>query len=107
VYSTENDKLHAFVYDEGDGGKKGGGNVASLILKLLRLPEIDLMEKEEAGGELNFILDNCSGQNKNRMVLRLANLLVESGVLKKVNFLFLVGGHTKNPCDRMFNILKL
>ena len=106
VDPTDNDKLHAFVYDEGDG-KKGGNNVASLLLKLLQLPEIDLLEKEEAGGELNFILDNCSGQNKNRMVLRLANLLVESGHFKKVNFLFLVRGHTKNPCDRMFNILKL
>jgi hypothetical protein len=41
------------------------------------------------------------------MVLRLANLLVQSGVFKKVNFLFLVWGHTKNPCDRVFNILKL
>jgi hypothetical protein len=106
VDPTDNDKLHAFVYDEGDG-KKGGNNVASLILKLLGLQEINLMEREEAGGELNFILDNCSGQNKNRMVLRLANFLVESGVFKKVNFLFLVRGHTKNPCDRMFNILKL
>jgi hypothetical protein len=28
-------------------------------------------------------------------------------VFKSVNFLFLVRGHTKNPCDRMFNILKL
>ena len=106
VDPTDNDKLYAFVYDEGDG-KKGGNNVASLILKLLRLPEANLMEKEEAEGELNFILDNCSGQNKNRMVLRLANFLVESGAFKKVNFLFLVRGHTKNPCGRMFNILKL
>jgi hypothetical protein len=106
VDPTYNDKLHGFVYDEGDG-KKGGDNVASLILKLLRLPEINLMEKEEAGGELNFILDNCSGQNKNCMVLQLANLLVESGVFKRVNFLFLVRGHTKNPCNRMFNIFKL
>jgi hypothetical protein len=68
VDSTDNDKLHAFVYDKGDR-KKGGNNVASLILKLLQLPEIDLLTKAEAGGELNFILDNCSGQKKNRMVL--------------------------------------
>jgi hypothetical protein len=106
VDPTDNDKLHAFVHDEGDG-KKGGNDVASLILKLLRLPEINLMEQEEAGAELNFILDNCSGQNKNRMVLRFANLLVETGIFKRVNFLFLVRGHKKNPCDRIFNILKL
>jgi hypothetical protein len=68
VDPTDNDKLHAFVYDVGDG-KKEGNNVASLVLKLLRLPEINLTEKEDAGRELNFILDNCSGQNKNCMVL--------------------------------------
>jgi hypothetical protein len=106
VGPTDNDRLHAFVYDEGEG-KKGGNNVLLLILKSLALPEIDLLQNEEAGGKLNFILDNCGGQNKNRMVLRLAIWLVKTGVFKKVNFIFLVRGHTKNPCDRMFNILKL
>jgi hypothetical protein len=91
VYPTDNDKIYAF-FDDGGDGKRGGGNVASLVLKLLPLPEINLMEKEEAGGELNFILDNCSEQNKNLMFLQLANLLVESGVFKKVKFLFLVQG---------------
>jgi hypothetical protein len=46
-------------------------------------------------------------QFKNSMVLRLASLVVESGIFKKVNFLFLVRGCAKNPCDRMFNVLKL
>jgi hypothetical protein len=35
------------------------------------------------------------------------DLFVELGFFKRVHFLFLVRGHTKNPCDRMFNILKL
>jgi hypothetical protein len=95
---ADNDKLHAFVHNKGDG-KKGGNNVTSSTLKSLRIPEVSLMEQEEAGKELNFVLDNCSGKNKNRMVLvQLANLLVKIGVFKKVNFLFLVQGHAKNPC---------
>jgi len=52
-------------------------------------------------------MDNCSRQNKNRMVLRLAPLLVEMGLYRRVNFIFLVIGHTKNCADRLFNLLKL
>jgi len=40
------------------------------------------------------------------MVLRLALYLVEAGYFEIANLIFLVRGHTKNPCDRMFNTLK-
>jgi hypothetical protein len=41
------------------------------------------------------------------MVLRLALLFVELGYYKRVNCVFLVAGHTKNSCDRLFNVLKI
>jgi hypothetical protein len=56
--------------------------------------------------ELNIIMDNCAGQNKNRMVLRLAPLLVELEEYGTCNMIFLVAGHTKNAADRLFNLLK-
>jgi hypothetical protein len=43
---------------------------------------------------------------QNKMVLRLAVFLVENGYYENVEFVFLIVGHTKNPCDRMFNMLK-
>jgi hypothetical protein len=43
---------------------------------------------------------------KNRMVLRLLPLLVGLRVAKTVRAAFLVRGHTKNDCDRLFNLLK-
>jgi hypothetical protein len=49
--------------------------------------------------ELNLFFDNCGGQNKNRMVLRLLPLLVGLRVAKTVRAAFLVRGHTKNDCD--------
>jgi hypothetical protein len=61
------------------------------------------------GGKLSahvIIMDNCTGQNKNRMVLRLANYLVEADFFETVNFIFYIVGHTKNACDRWFNTLK-
>ncbi len=66
--------------------QKGSNNVASLILKSLN--DAKVFRKNEKGGELNIIFDNCSGQNKNNSVLRLIPYLVEVGYFKAVNFVF-------------------
>ena len=51
-------------------------------------------------------MDNCAGQNKNRMVIRMAAYILELKYFRKINLIFLVKGHTKNMCDRMFNSMK-
>ena len=79
-------------------------NVASLIIKTLR--KLNIFHKDSVGGELNIIFDNCSGQNKNNTVLRLAAWLTAMSYFKEVNFIFLVVGHTKNAADRLFACLK-
>ena len=98
------DHMHAHVYHEGIG-RKGANNVASLIVKTLMLK--GLLRENDCGGELNIVFDNCSGQNKNNTVLRLLVWLTEMGYFKKVNFVFLIVGHTKNAADRIFDLLKL
>ena len=96
-------KLSAHVYHEGVG-KKGGNNVASMLVKEFK--RLSIMQENKTGKELTIIMDNCAGQNKNRMVLRLANYLVEANYFEKVSFVFYIVGHTKNACDRWFNTLK-
>ena len=96
-------KLSAHVYHEGIG-KKGGNNVASLLVNELK--RLNIMLDNATGKELTIIMDNCAGQNKNRMVLRLATYLVEAEYFAKVSFIFYIVGHTKNACDRWFNTLK-
>ena len=96
--------MYCHVYNEGVG-KKGANNVASLIVKTLR--QLNLLQEDLAGGELNIVFDNCSGQNKNNTVLKLAAWLKQMGYFKKVNFVFLVVGHTKNAADSSFNSLKV
>jgi len=91
------------VYHEGVG-KKDGTNVVSLIVKTLR--EMKLLQDNEIGGEVNIIFDNCSGQNKNNTVLKLAMWLKEMHYFKRVSSVFLIVGHTKNAWDRLFNSLK-
>ena len=95
--------MYAHIYNEGEG-KKGANNVASLIVKTLR--QLNLLQEDSAGGELNIVFDNCSGQNKNNTVLRLAVWLQQVEYFKKVNFIFLIVGHTKNAADSLFNSLK-
>ena len=108
VLENTADHLYFHCYKEGDGAK-GGINVASMIMKTLQL--IGVMKKDTfgravKGKELNIVMDNCSGQNKNNYVLLLAPYLVELGFFETVNMVFLVVGHTKNVCDRRFNDLK-
>jgi len=95
--------MYCHVYHEGVG-KKGRTNVASLIVKTLR--EMKLLRDIEVGGELKIIFDNRSGQNKNNTVLKLAMWLKEMRYFKRVSFVFLIVGHAKNACDRLFNSLK-
>ena len=83
--------------------KKGGNSVASMLWKTLRLKgHLD----GRCANEINFVFDNCTGQNKNRMVTRLLFFMVKLKVTRVARAIFLVKGHTKNDCDRMFNLMK-
>ena len=53
------------------------------------------------------MFDDCGGQNKNRMALRFLFLLVKLKITKIARAIFLVKGHTKNNCDRLFNPTKM
>jgi hypothetical protein len=58
--------LHCLVYDEGEG-KKGGNNVASMIMFYLehqKMLEIGDEGKPKTRDSLKIVMDNCSGQNK-------------------------------------------
>ncbi len=79
--------------------------MASLLMQALR--DLGWLIADRCGGRLSIIMDNCGGQNKNKMVLHLALYLVEQGYFKNVEFIFYIRGHTKNVCDRLFNLLKI
>jgi hypothetical protein len=59
--------LTAYIYHEGEG-KKGGNNVASLIHQYLD-EQGWINQRKLARKELNIVMDNCGGQNKNKFVL--------------------------------------
>jgi hypothetical protein len=106
--ATAPNHLAAYVYSEADGSK-GGNNVSSFMWTELQrrgLINPDWSVNGQPVKEINFVFDNCGGQNKNRMVLRMLLFLVNKGICQTARAIFLVRGHTKNACDRMFNLLK-
>jgi hypothetical protein len=60
----------------------------------------------DPANEINLVFDNCAGQNKNRMVYRMLFFMVKLKVCHVARAIFLIKGHTKNDCDRMFNLMK-
>ena len=56
--------------------------------------------------EINFVFDDCTGQNKNRMITRLLFFMVKLSITNAARASFLVKEHTKNDCNRMFNFMK-
>jgi hypothetical protein len=72
--------------------------VASLLIKALE--DLGWLIRDRCGGRLSIVMDDCGGQNKNKMVLRLAVYLVEMNYFKQVEFFF-ARGHTKNVCDQL------
>ena len=59
----------------------------------------------------HFANKNCVdvsfiGQNKNNIVMQYLQWRVESGLHEKVEFYFLIAGHTKFACDAMLGLMK-
>jgi hypothetical protein len=61
VSHPDGEHLYCHLYKEGDG-KKGGENVASLLMKSLR--HLNVLQEGCRGKELNVVFDNCPCQNK-------------------------------------------
>ena len=59
--------LTAYFYMEGDA-KKGHNNVASMLIDYLHRK--GLTDSNNTVKTINFVFNNCTGQNKNKMVLQ-------------------------------------
>jgi hypothetical protein len=89
IYNSGEAKEHLHVHVQHEGiGKKGSNNVSLFIKKTLS--DLNLLLNDSVGGELNIIFDNCSGQNKNNTVLKLAVWIAELGYFKSINFILSV-----------------
>ena len=101
IVDNSTDHLTAYVWKEGDANR-GMNNIVSCLHQYLK----KLLIFDHVCSDLVIVVDNCGGQNKNKCILRYLIWLVEAGFIDHVKLIFLVAGHTKNKCDRMFNLLK-
>jgi hypothetical protein len=58
--------------------------VVSLFIKALQ--DLGWLIRDRCGGRLSIIMDDCGGQNKNKMVLKLTLYLLEITYFKQVDF---------------------
>ena len=102
VWHCCHNHLYVYIYSKNEG-KKGGKDVALLIMKYLKD-----WEYLDGNTQLNLsiICNNCNGKNKNNIVIQLEPYLIKVGHFQKVSFVFFVVGHTKNYADKRFNNLK-
>jgi hypothetical protein len=88
------------LYDEGEGGK-GANSVISLLFHFLCH-----RTHEAAAIVVHLHADNCSGQNKNNLVMQFFVLLASLGVLRHVEMKFLIKGHTHCSVDGGHGLIK-
>ena len=96
--------LTAYFNMEGDA-KKGGNNVASMLIDYLHRK--GLTDSNNTVKTINFVFNNCAGQNKNKMVLWVLFYIVQMKWALNAQAHFLIHGHTQNTCDQLFNLLKM
>ena len=90
----EADHLFLLCYNIECHGAKGGINVASMVMK--SLTKLNVLQRHSngdsvCGNELNIVMDNCGGKNKNK-----APYLFELGFSRYST----CSSYTKNMCDR-------
>lgn len=94
------DNKHSFMccWHEGMAGR-GGNEIASCLLRVLNMG---------ITGKRNVVVwsDNCTAQNKNRMIVFIYIFLVSCGLFDTIEHRYLVSGHSFLQCDRDFALIE-
>ncbi len=78
---------------------RGGNEIASCFLHVLKT-------RRTVKRNVQVWADNCSGQNKNRMMVFVMFYLVATEVYDEIEMNFLVSGHSFMPCDQDFAVIE-
>ncbi len=102
IFGVHNERTHQqtnYLIDESDNAGKGANAVISMLDDYLRL--------YDEGGVLLLFSDNCVGQNKNNALIHYLAWRVATGRNVRIEYNFLLAGHTKFSPDRGFGLVKL
>ena len=97
VYDVTKGKATMFVWDEVTGGR-GSDEVATCLMKWITMRQQEGQEFDV----LRVFCDNAGGQNKNIHIIVAALRMIHAKQLLRIEFVFMVSGHSYMPCDRSF-----
>ncbi|KAJ8930040.1 hypothetical protein NQ314_017205 [Rhamnusium bicolor] len=94
----DNKRSYTCFWHEGLAGR-GGNEIASYLLHVLNMG---------ISHKWNIVVwsDNCTSQNKNRMIVFIYMFLVSSGHFDTIEHRYLVSGHSFLKCDRDFALIE-
>ena len=101
VYDVTKGKATMFVWDEVTGGR-GSDEVATCLMKWITMRQQEGQEFDV----LRVFCDNAGGQNKNIHIILAALRLIHAKQLIRIEFVFMVSGHSYMPCDRSFGVIE-
>lgn len=88
------------LWNETQGGR-GASEIASCIFQLIN-NEVEFRCMQD----VILWSDNCSGQNKNKIILFAYMYMIEIGLVRSVEHKFLQSGHSFLDCDRDFALIE-
>lgn len=100
IHLADNGNVFLNLWHEAMSGR-GANEIASCLLLAIEGGNITRNKKK-----LIVWSDNCSGQNKNQMLIFLWLYLISKGILEEVHQKFLVVGHSYLSCDRDFALIE-
>lgn len=102
IFDITGKKAYMFPWDE-TAGSRGPNEIVSCILRWLK----HVRETEgKRVSKLRIFADNCAGQNKNIYVVLFFLQQIQLTLLRRVDIVFLVSGHSYMHCDRAFGVVE-
>jgi len=101
VFELGTKKGNCYMWREGVG-KRGSTNIASCIWKHLT----DIPNQTVRGRNLFFFSDNCTGQNKNKVIAALYLHAVRTLNVQNICHYYFEHGHTQNEGDSVHALIE-
>ena len=109
IWNSATDQMSMFFVEESISASIGKGSDATIAFLHHYLRSFSLKHEDGRRKTPKRIIiwcDNCTGQNKNNMLMQYCAFRVSSGLNSFVSVNFMLPGHTKFVCDRFFGVFK-
>ena len=108
IHDASNNICSVYNWTEFEG-KKSINNIVSCILCCINAKGYYSQSygKNHRMPEIAILVDNCSGQNKNNLLIRFLNMIKEGGFFGTATLNFYIKGHTNHYCGRAFKRIQV